>query len=133
MGLNVIKDSIDLGIVVRDIDAMLAFYRDTLGLALIADFDMPGMHMWRIGCGTTVIKLNRMNKTPEASNPGGGLAGASGIRYFTISATNLHEVTEDCRTAGYRIIVEPVEIRPGVTISMIEDPEGNWVEFLQPG
>ena len=23
------------------------------------------------------------------------------------------------------------EIRPGVTISMVEDPDGNWVEFLQ--
>ena len=23
------------------------------------------------------------------------------------------------------------EIRPGVSISIVEDPDGNWVEFLQ--
>jgi hypothetical protein len=27
--------------------------------------------------------------------------------------------------------VSPVrEIRPGVTIAIVEDPDGNWVEFL---
>ena len=31
MDLQLTKDSIDLGIVVRDIDAALAFYRDVLG------------------------------------------------------------------------------------------------------
>ena len=31
MGMQLAKDSIDLGIVVRDADAALRFYRDTLG------------------------------------------------------------------------------------------------------
>jgi predicted enzyme related to lactoylglutathione lyase len=25
----------------------------------------------------------------------------------------------------------PTEIRPGVRIAMIEDPDGNWVELLE--
>ena len=36
-----------------------------------------------------------------------------------------------CRAGGYKVPVEPREIRPGVTIAMVEDPDGNWVEFLQ--
>jgi hypothetical protein len=24
-------------------------------------------------------------------------------------------------------------VRPGITIAMVEDPDGNWVEFLQNG
>jgi hypothetical protein len=29
--------------------------------------------------------------------------------------------------------VKVTTIRPGITISMVEDPDGNWVEFLQAG
>lgn len=131
MALDVTKDSIDLGIVVRDIDAMLVFYRDTLGLPLTADMPMPGAHMWRIGCGTTVIKLVKLNNIPADGNPPGGIGGATGLRYFTISVSNLAEATAACEAAGYAVVRKPVEIRPGVTISIVADPEGNWVEFLQ--
>jgi hypothetical protein len=27
--------------------------------------------------------------------------------------------------------MEPREIRPGVSIAMVEDPDGNWVELLK--
>ena len=37
MDLQLTKDSIDLGIVVRDIDAALAFYRDVLGFEPAGD------------------------------------------------------------------------------------------------
>ena len=33
---------IDIGIVVRDIDACLPFYRDVLGLKFVFDFELPG-------------------------------------------------------------------------------------------
>lgn len=36
-GVQLAKDSIDLGIVVRDKDAALRFYRDTLGLPQIGE------------------------------------------------------------------------------------------------
>ena len=42
MGITVTKDSIDLGIVVRDIEAALGFYRDTLGFTAAGDSPMPG-------------------------------------------------------------------------------------------
>ncbi len=33
--------------------------------------------------------------------------------------------------AGYKIPVPAKVIRPGVTIAMLEDPDGNWLELLQ--
>jgi hypothetical protein len=27
--------------------------------------------------------------------------------------------------------VQPREIRPGTSIAIVEDPDGNWVEFLK--
>ena len=59
MGVQLTKDSIDLGIVVRDADAALAFYRDTLGFEDTGSMKMPGGGgtMYRLLCGTSLIKI----------------------------------------------------------------------------
>jgi catechol 2,3-dioxygenase-like lactoylglutathione lyase family enzyme len=130
---QITKDSIDLGIVVRDLDAALAFYRDTLGLPFIADMPMPGGGgtMTRIACGTTVLKLVHFDKEPASASARGGIAGANGYRYFTITVSNLGEIVDACNAAGCKVPVSAREIRPGVQIAIVEDPDGNWVEFLQ--
>ncbi|MEI6495761.1 MAG: VOC family protein [Actinomycetota bacterium] len=135
MGVQLGKDSIDLGILVNDADAALAFYRDTLGFEPVGETPLPGGlgTMYRLMCGTTLIKLLRpTNPLPALAAPG-GLFGAYGFRYFTITVTNLAEITAACEAAGYQVVVPIRESRPGVTISMVADPEGNWVEFLQVG
>jgi catechol 2,3-dioxygenase-like lactoylglutathione lyase family enzyme len=132
MTIDLSKDSIDLGIVVRDGEAALRFYRDTLGLEHIADTPSGNNGtMHRLMCGTSLIKVIEYPAPPEAANPIGGIPAASGYRYWTISVTDLDATTERCRAAGYTVAVEPREIRPGVRISMIEDPDGNWVELLE--
>lgn len=64
-------------------------------------------------------------------HPPGGLIGATGYRYWTITVDNIEEAVKACEDAGYKITVPVTEFRPGVTISMIEDPDGNWVELVQ--
>ena len=132
MPIAITKDSIDLGLITKDADALVKFYRDTLGLELEGEMQMPGGgHMTRLKCGTTTLKIVVNGKEPKALAPPGGIRGATGFRYFTISVSNLAEVTEECRVAGYTVPVPATEIRPGVSISMIADPDGNWVELLQ--
>jgi len=132
MGVVVTKDSIDLGIVTTDAVPMLKFYRDTLGLKVEGEMVMPGgNHMTRLACGTTTLKIVVNVKRPPAEAPPGGIGGATGLRYFTISVSNLEQATNELAEAGYKVVVKPREIRAGVTISMIEDPDGNWVELLQ--
>lgn len=133
MGVQLTKDSIDLGIVVRDAEASLHFYRDILGLEDQGETPMPGGAMHRLLCGTSLIKLVSLSRSPAASAPPGGIAGATGYRYWTISVSNLDEVTARAEEAGRNVPVSPREIRPGIKISMIEDPDGNWVELLQVG
>lgn len=126
------KSAIDLGIVAESAEPMLHFYRDTLGLELEATLPMPGgTTMYRLICGETVLKILIHEQTPTTRAAPGGPKGASGIRYFTLSVSNLIEMTETCREAGYAVPLGPLEIRPGVNIVMIEDPEGNWLELLE--
>ena len=132
MGVALTKDSIDLGIVTRDAEAALKFYRDTLGLELVGEMPMPGTGtMYRLMCGTSLLKVVALDKEPKggAAAPG-GIRGATGYRYWTMSVSNLAEMLEACAAGGYKVVVPETEIRPGVKIGMVEDPDGNWVEFL---
>ena len=134
MGVQLSKDSIDLGIVISDSEAALAFYRDLLGLEHVADTPMPaGMKgtMHRLLCGSSLIKLVKLDEVPEARPAKGGIAGATGYRYFTMIVDNLAEITGAVKAAGHKVRIDAAEIRPGVSISMVEDPDGNWVEFVQ--
>ena len=123
---------IDIGIVVRDIDATLPFYRDALGLKQIADFDLPGgTHMWQLAVGDCVVKLVKHAKTPDAANPPGGSNGGTGLRYWTMGVDDIDAAVAKCTAAGAPIPLPVLQLAPGIRIAMIEDPEGNVVEFLE--
>lgn len=130
-GANLTKDSIDLGIVAKDGPALVAFYRDVLGFEDQGEMPMPGGTMHRLAAGTSVIKIVSPRKTPPAFSPPGGIQGATGYRYWTITVSNLTELVAACETGGHKVVVPVTELRPGITIAIVEDPDGNWVEFLQ--
>lgn len=135
MGVQLAKPSIDLGIIITDSAASMAFYCDLLGFDHVADTPMPiggGGTMHRLMCGESMIKLVKFDADPPPA-VGGGLVGATGLRYFTMQVTNLTEMMAACEAAGATIAVPESEIRPGVSIGMVEDPDGNWVEFVQTG
>jgi len=132
MTIQLTKDSIDLGIVTRNPDAMLAFYRDTLGFEFQGEMPMPGGgNMLRLMCGTSLIKIVTPGNLSDQDAAPGGIPGATGYRYWTISVSDLDVLTEKCSAAGSAVAVPPTDIRPGVRISIVTDPDGNWVEFLQ--
>lgn len=131
MSAQLSKYAIDLGIVVSDGPAALAFYRDTLGFEHVGDMPVGGggtMH--RLMCGTSLIKVIS-GTTPPAKAAPGGIQGGLGYRYFTLSVSNLEELVAACAAGGYAVVWPIREIRPGVRVAMVEDPDGNWVEFLQ--
>lgn len=133
MAVELTKDSIDLGIVCADRDAMVAFYRDVVGLEDGGEQPMRNGSMHRLQCGSSTIKLVSPGTPPPASAAPGGIPAATGYRYWTISVSNLEEVVAACEAAGRPVAVPITELRPGVTIAIVEDPDGNWVEFLRTG
>ena len=129
--VQVSKDSIDIGIIVTDEKAALGFYRDALGLEWEGELALPGGRMYRLKCGTTVIKLLKLERTPTAKPAPGGPMGGLGYRYFTISVPDIRGLIAGLEAKGIRPTVPVTEFRPGVTIAMVTDPDGNTVEFLQ--
>ena len=133
MGRTITKPGLDLGIVTNNGDAMLEFYRDVVGLEFEATMKLEALgiaRMDRLRCNDSVLKL--VTPTADVSaGPGGGIDGATGLRYLTMAVDDVRAAVADCEEAGAPIVWPPLEARPGVTIAMVEDPDGNWVEFIQ--
>jgi predicted enzyme related to lactoylglutathione lyase len=93
---------------------------------------MPGGgQMNRFKVGESVIKVIETDPKPAAQAPPGGIRGATGYRYWTITVGNLQACVDKAKAAGSTIIVSAKEVRPGITIAIIADPDGNWVELLE--
>ena len=123
------KNSLDLGIVVSDIKTSLEFYRDLLGLEYIGETPVWFGTMYRLRFGTSDFKLIQPNTMP----PNGpiGLESQLGFRYVTFVIQDLREVCKDLQSKGIELFLPEKEIRPGVRIAMVKDPDGNIVEFVE--
>jgi len=133
MAVNLVKQSIDLGIVAKDPDAMAAFYGDVLGFKELDLMKAPGMRIRPFAVGDSVIKIVSMKNQPELNAAPGGLSGATGMRYVTIRVSNLPEIVAAAEAAGAKIALPVTELAPGISIAMVEDPDGNWVELVHQG
>lgn len=130
--MKLTKQGIDLGIVTRDAVTMLKFYQDTLGLPLEATIPMPGggtMH--RLKVGESIVKIVETDPSPSVDAIPGGIRAATGYRYWTLTIEALADCVARCEAAGYKTVVPFKTIRPGVSIAIISDPDGNWVELLE--
>ena len=126
------KDSLDLGVLVRDIQASLNFYQNVLGLPFVEKVSLPLGTMHRLRFGTSDFKLIEPKQTPpSASAP--GLYDQYGFRYVTFVVKNLSAICSELTQKGVEFVTPEREIRPGVRIAMVKDPDGNVVEFVERG
>ena len=124
---------VEIGIVVKNLDAATEFYGDVLGLEYIGDLALPGGTMKRFLHGDAVVKLLQFEKVPQLANPPSGpLGDATGLRYVTVQVARVAESVERCVAAGRAVPIPTFEFQPGVPVAMVEDPEGNWVELMEP-
>jgi catechol 2,3-dioxygenase-like lactoylglutathione lyase family enzyme len=123
------KDSLDLGIIVSDIQASLKFYKDLLGLEFVGITPVGFGTMHRLRFGSSDFKL----VDPKTVPPKGavGLDKQLGFRYVTFVVKNLSEICAELKKKGVEFAVPEQEARPGVRIAMVKDPDGNIVEFVE--
>ena len=127
--MKLAREALDLGIFVSDINASLKFYRETLGLEKVGETKLPMGMMHRLSYGNSFFKLI----DPKKVAPKGptGLDKQLGFRYVTFPVTNITEICETLKEKGVAFAIPETELMPGVRIAMVEDPDGNIVEFVQ--
>jgi predicted enzyme related to lactoylglutathione lyase len=123
--------SLEVGMVVRDLDAVTPFYRDGLGLTHVRDVALPHGTQRRFACGGGVFKLLQPKEAPTDSNPPGHKDSATGLRWFTFRVSGIEQVVERCVALGGRV-VQPLADWGIAMIVLVEDPVGScWIELSE--
>ncbi len=143
------RTTIDLGMVVSDVEKAAKFYTDALGFKEVSSFDVSAsmandtgltdnrpfkVRVFALGDEPTATKLKIMRI------PGAGLKkvnnqyiGSSlGFRYLTILVSNLTKAMERLQQHGVSPLKEPYRLGGDNYLILVKDPDGNTVELIGP-
>ncbi len=148
------RTAIDVGLVVRDIERSVSWYRDVIGLkplttidieadfsghAGLTDYKLFRVHVLALGEAAEAAKLKLMQipETEPATCPSEFIHSAYGIRYLTIFVKDLTAALRRAADAGARPLVNgpvrfPEELGDHNWLACLRDPDGNIVELIGP-
>jgi lactoylglutathione lyase len=112
---------IGIRVAVRDLDAHRRFYRNALGLVEEARASGAAFR-----AGETLILLEQEG----SASIDAGIRG-KGWRYITFQVFKVDEAHAEVLAAGGREARAPVTLGTTARISMVLDPDGNWIELSQ--
>lgn len=131
------------GVVVSDMDAALAFYRDTLGMTVLDRFEQESAAFDRaVGVEDAHVELAFLDADGVAvelvdyHRPAGGNAN-DGVENNDVGAAHFCLAVDDADAAYERLredvefLSPPQELDNGVKLAFLADPDGNLVELLE--
>jgi lactoylglutathione lyase len=130
-------------IVCFDMERMLTFYVDTLGLQLVSDIQATpaiGKAIHISQHGYRIVRLQTsygerikliVSNVPPSPHPGYDYVyECQGHAYLTFIVSDMKDLLPKLEAQGIRIVSDGiVEVRPGVLAFFIKDPEGNFIEI----
>lgn len=125
--------AIDVGIVVTDLERALSFYRDRVGLVVVAELSTSLIgkgRMVQLQHGTSRIKLIELAAAPLVAVPS-DIAAALGYRYITLLIADVVGMIAKLTASGVTVVIPVTQLDNGAMIAMVKDPDGNVVEFVQ--
>jgi len=140
--IKMTKESIDVGIVVKDLEVAEKFYGGVLGLPIVREVEITEEQARQAGCasgrfefkafqaGEVQLKVVQADSNPPA---GGGIVDKStGYRYLTFTVESVQEAREALAAAGVTLMGKITEVVPGRFIIFFQDPDGNMLECVGP-
>lgn len=112
---------IGIRLAVRDLDAHRRFYTEAFGLA---EEPHPAGAAFR--AGETLLILEQSPDAPAEAEFRG-----RGWRYITFQVFKVDEEHARVLAAGGREAMPPTTLGTTARISMVRDPDGNWIELSQ--
>jgi catechol 2,3-dioxygenase-like lactoylglutathione lyase family enzyme len=133
------------GIVCIDMERMLKFYTEVLGLKLVSDAETTPEMSKKFGAtphGYRIVRLQTpygervklvQPKTPPQQRPVPEWTfQRHGFAYMTFIIGDMQDMVARLKAHGVKLVSEgPVEVRTGVFALFTLDPEGNYVEFVK--
>jgi len=153
MGENAFtKATIDFGVVVSDIKASLAFYKDVIGFKDDGFFTVAPdkandaglskmtealtIHKLKLGVGegATTLKLMQIADSSQQKVAGPYIHSQLGMSYMTIFVKDTNAALKRASALGHQPLAKgPVDLGEGkMFLSLLKDPDGNFVELVGP-
>jgi predicted enzyme related to lactoylglutathione lyase len=143
------RTTIDLGMVVSDVEKAAKFYGEALGFKELSGFDVPAQMAADTGLTDNrpfKVRVFVLGDEPAATRlkimtiPGAGLKkvdnqyiGTSlGFRYLTINVADLTKALERLKQHGVAPVREPYRLGGNSYLVLVKDPDGNTVELIGP-
>ena len=116
----------------RDWDVSLNFYRDVLGMEVIAEFGSSDRKIVLLDMGDgSHMELFQ----PTASSPAPeDVSSNDPVTHFALTTTDARAAVEHIRQAGGEITLEPTDVDLGsikATIAFFKGPSGEVIEFFE--
>lgn len=113
---------------VKNIDNSLNFYKEVLGLKLLKTMELEDATLYFVSdeqeCCT--IELTYNHKLPE-----GGYNHGNYFGHLAFDTDNMDKFTEVLNKHGLAYTVSPFEIKKGLKIAFVEDPDGFSIEIIE--
>lgn len=137
---------LEVGIVCTDLDRMLKFYTEVVGLKKVADAETaPEMSRLAKSApnGYRIVRMQtpygerikliqpKVDSPKRAPVPKWAFLRA-GVAFNTFLVPDMDAVVKQLRANNVKLVSEnAIQVRPGVFALLALDPEGNYVEFVR--
>lgn len=148
------RTTIDIGMVVRDIDASVAFYTKGIGFQQAEGFQVDSDLAKAAGLtdnkpldvrvlvlgndkAATKLKLMKIAGTSPRSGDTAFIHSHTGFRYLTIIVADTSALLSRLKQLGVEPLAKspvtlPENLVPGMSLTCVKDPDGNIVELIGP-
>lgn len=143
--------TIDLGIVVSDLEKSLKFYTEAIGFLDTGEFTaseeitrdsglssgeeilIKKLSLGK-GAGATTIKLMQSKVDKSKSTDQKNITSSLGFSYLTIHVKSTKAAVARLKKAGGKVLAKGPVTLPGgkVALTVFKDPDGNFIEFVGP-
>jgi predicted enzyme related to lactoylglutathione lyase len=121
---------LETGIVSKD-RSLVDFYAEVFGLETVEPDVYPTGQLHRLVIPGGFVKVFVPDDPPAAPPPTARFTDMTGIRYFTARVDDLDGVIERATARDGTVVMPAFELRPGVRLAIITDPDGNTLEIAE--
>lgn len=113
---------------VSNIEKSLKFYQNLLGLKLSHTLDLDDCKLYYLSDGESDFELEL---TQNFENPSEGYNLGTQFGHFAFEVPSIDEFTKNMKDFGVEYLYEPFEIKPGLRIAFLQDPDGIQIEVIE--
>ena len=144
------RTTIDVGIVVSDVEKSAKFYKNALGFTEVPGFDvskemagdsgLADYHAFSVRVlvlddqeSATKIKIMKFSDAPGKKVDNQYIHSSLGYSYLTIFVSDTTAAVDRAKKAGAVPVKEPYQLGTGNSyLTLVRDPDGNIIELVGP-